>query len=183
MAKETETSTETSDETTTDETPDPQPAGAAEQPSPGQPPMVVNGQYIKDLSFEAPGAPGIFGAMQRQQPDITVNVDVNAKPMENNTFEVLLHVKAECKVGQEAAFLAELAYGGLFTINVPQEHIEPMLLIECPRMLFPFARNILADATRDGGFPPLMLGMVDFVAMYQNQLKERQAAAESSAEA
>ncbi|MEO5335441.1 MAG: protein-export chaperone SecB [Magnetospirillum sp. WYHS-4] len=141
-----------------------------------QPPLAVAGQYIKDLSFEVPGAPGIFGQMQKQQPDIAVNVDVNAHGLQEKLFEVVLNVRAECKVGETVAFIAELSYGGLFTLNVAREHLEPMLLIECPRLLFPFARNILADLTRDGGFPPLMLGMVDFVGMYQNQLREREKA-------
>jgi preprotein translocase subunit SecB len=144
--------------------------------NPGQPLLAVAGQYIKDLSFEAPGAPGVFGLLQKQQPDIAVNVDVNAHGLQDKLYEVVLHVRAECKVGETTAFIAELSYGGLFNVNVPKEHLEPVLLIECPRLLFPFARNILADMTRDGGFPPVMLGMVDFVAMYQRQIQERAAA-------
>ncbi len=138
------------------------------------PPVVINAQYIKDLSFEAPNTPAIFATMRNQAPDISINVDVQAKPVEANTFEVVLHFKTECKAGGGVAFILELAYGGLFTLNVPQEHLHPMLLIECPRLLFPFARNIINDATRDGGFPPLMLGPIDFVAMYQSQLAQLQ---------
>lgn len=150
---------------------------ASEQQQPNaQPPLSVGGQYIKDLSFEAPNTPMVFGLMQKQQPDIAVNVDVNAKSLQNNIYEVVLNIKAECRVGETTAFIAELSYGGIFTIHVPREHLEPVLLIECPRLIFPFARAILADMSRDGGFPPLMLNMVDFVAMYQNQLKERQTA-------
>ena len=137
-----------------------------------QPALVVNAQYIKDLSFEAPTAPGIFSLLQKQQPELTVNVNVNAQPMQDKVFEVELHIKTECKSGDTVAFILELVYGGLFNINVPEENLRPVLLIECPRLLFPFARNILADCSRDGGFPPLMLGPVDFVRMYQEQLKK-----------
>ncbi len=144
--------------------------------NPALPPMVVNGQYIKDLSFEAPGTPAIFARLKDKEPEINVNVNVNAQGLEKNLFEIVLHIKSECKTAEDVAFICELVYGGVFTLNVPQEHLEPMLLIECPRMLFPFARNIVADVTRDGGFPPLLLNMVDFVAMYQKQLQEHQTA-------
>jgi len=141
------------------------------------PPLVVNGQYIKDLSFEVPGAPGIFGEMASKEPQISVNVEVLAKAAQENLFEVTLHIVAECKVGDSVAFVCELAYAGLFTINVPREHLQPILLIECPRLLFPFARNIIADATRDGAFPPLMLSPVDFAAMYRNRIADTAQAA------
>lgn len=134
------------------------------------PPISINVQYIKDLSFEAPATPGIFAKLQQNSPDVTINVDVNAHPVQEQFFEVQLHIRVTCKVGEETAFICELVYGGLFTINVPEEHLQAILLIECPRLLFPFARNIVADASRDGGFPPLMLAPVDFVAMFQNQV-------------
>jgi preprotein translocase subunit SecB len=154
--------------------PEPAPGPAAAQPA--EPPITINGQYIKDLSFEAPTAPGIFGLMQEQEPKIDVNIDVNVQPMQEDVFEVVLHVKADCKVGETVAFIVELAYGGLFTLKVPPEHLQPVLLVECPRLLFPYVRYIISDATRDGGFPPLLLGPVDFVAMYQKQLQDQQAA-------
>jgi preprotein translocase subunit SecB len=148
------------------------------------PPFSVNAQYTKDLSFEVPAAPRIFGMMQSQAPDISINVDVRAQPMPENAYEVTIHVHAKCQVGDTVAFVLELAYAGLFTVNVPREQLGPLLLIECPRILFPFARNIIADASRDGGFPPLMLGPVDFAAMYRNQLaRERAAAAATPAAA
>lgn len=145
-----------------------------------QPPLVINAQYTKDLSFEAPNVPNIFGVMQKQQPDIQINVDVKAQPYEINgktLYEVSLIVNAECKADEQVGFILELDYAGLFTVNVPEEHLQPMLLIECPRLLFPFARNILADVSRDGGFPPMMLGPIDFVQMYQQQLAQAQAEA------
>jgi preprotein translocase subunit SecB len=155
----------------------------AEQDAPAAPPIQINAQYIKDLSFEAPATPGIFAKLQNESPDVTINVDVNAHPVQDSFFEVQLHIRATCKVGEETAFISELVYGGLFTINVPEEHLQAILLIECPRLLFPFARNIVADCSRDGGFPPLMLAPVDFVAMFQNQVSEKGAAGKQPAEA
>jgi len=147
-----------------------------------QPPISVLAQYIKDLSFEVPGAPQVYLELQNAKPDISVNIDVRAEPFQENVFEVTLHVSAACKVGEKTAFVCELVYAGLCAVNVPEEHRQPMLLIECPRMLFPFARNIVADATRDGGFPPLMLSPVDFVSMFQNMVAQKQAEAQGGAE-
>jgi len=140
-------------------------------------PLAVNGQYIKDLSFESPNAPGILAELQNQQPDVNVNVDVQAAKLEgqpaNNMYEVALDVRAELKLGEKVGFIVELKYAGVFTINVPEEHLGAMLLIECPRILFPFARNVLADVTRDGGFVPLLLQPIDFAAMYQANLAQQ----------
>jgi len=160
------TSNGPSDETPKTETP--------KAPEADTVPLVVNGQYIKDLSFEVPGAPAIYGEMTSKEPAITVNVDVQARAAQDSLFEVTLHIVAECKVGEGVAFVCELAYAGLFTINIPREHLQAMLLIECPRLLFPFARNIIADVTRDGAFPPLMLAPVDFAQMYRNQMAAQQ---------
>ena len=135
------------------------------------PPIQINAQYIKDLSFEAPSTPSILSEMQNNAPDVNITVNVNAKNIQNDLFEVQIEIQANCSVANETAFITELTYGGLFKINVPSEHLQAMLLIECPRLLFPFARNIVADATRDGGVPPLMIAHVDFVAMFQNQNK------------
>jgi len=139
--------------------------------------ITVNAQYTKDLSFEVPGGPGIYAALQGAQPDITVNINVSTNPLKDKTFEVVLETRADCKIKGQTAFILELQYAGIFTLNVPDEHVQPILLIECPRLLFPFARNILADISRDGGFPPLFLGMVDFAGMYQKKLQEMQQAA------
>lgn len=144
--------------------------------SDSHPPLVVNAQYIKDLSFEAPAAPLIFAAMKKEEPDVNINVSVNFSELkdevyaEDNIYEVILGINATCTVGKETAFLLELEYAGLFTINVDSENMGPVLLIECPRLLFPFARNILADVSREGGFPPLMLGPMDFAGMYRQQV-------------
>lgn len=142
-----------------------------------QPALVINGQFIKDLSFEAPNSPGILTELQNTQPDVSVNVDVQAAKIEQagiaNLYEVVLDMNAELKLKDKVGFIVELKYAGVFTINVPEEHVGPMLLIECPRMLFPFARNILADTTRDGGFVPLLLQPIDFAAMYQANLAQQ----------
>ncbi|MDB5375262.1 MAG: protein-export chaperone SecB [Belnapia sp.] len=137
---------------------------------PPQGPLVLNLQYTKDLSFEVPGAPEIFATL-REQPRVDLQLDVQARPIQEggNVFEVSLQIRADAQADGAACFIAELVYCGIFTINVPQDQLEPVLLVECPRLLFPFARNILADVTRDGGFPPVMLSPIDFVALWQSR--------------
>ncbi len=130
--------------------------------------VTVNAQFIKDLSFEAPGTPAVFLTSQNAAPDIQINVDVQAGTVQEKAYEVVLNIHAECKMAEKTAFIVELSYGGLFSLNLPDEHLKPVLLIECPRLIFPFARNIIADITRDGGFPPLMLNPLDFAAMYRD---------------
>lgn len=146
------------------------------------PPIVINAQYTKDLSFEAPTAPGIYAILQQKQPDIDLNVNVTTNEYEQNVYEVVLDLSARCKVGEDVAFILELEYAGLFTLNVEEEVKSAVLLIECPRLLFPFARNILADVSRDGGFPPLLMGPMDFAALYQAEVA-RQAEAQGAAPA
>lgn len=137
-----------------------------------QPQLQVNAQYIKDLSFEVPGAPAIYGELASQAPEISVRVDLGAEALQKNVFEVVLQLSVEAKIKDRTAFIAELSYGGVFTLNLPEEHLQPVLLIECPRLLFPFARNIIADATRDGGFPPMMLQPIDFVSLYRSRIEQ-----------
>lgn len=141
------------------------------------PPLTINGQYVKDLSFEAPNTPGILSDLQSQQPDINVNVNVasaklTAEGVTANMYEVAVDLRAELKLGDKVGFIAELKYAGVFTLNVPEEHETAFLLIECPRMLFPFARQILSDVTQNGGFMPLMLQPVDFAALYQARAQQ-----------
>ena len=139
-----------------------------------QGPLVLNIQYTKDLSFEVPGAPEIFATL-REQPRVDIQLDVQARPLQQDSgvFEVALQVRADAKANlnnaDQTCFIAELTYCGIFTVNVPPEQMEPVLLVECPRLLFPFARNILADVTRDGGFPPVLLAPIDFVALWQSR--------------
>jgi preprotein translocase subunit SecB len=146
-----------------------------EQQQPQQP-IVVAIQYIKDLSFEVPGAPAIYTRL-RSQPRVDLNLDVQARRIgeTGSEFEVVLAIRAEAKEAVEdgeTVFVAELAYGGIFTLNVPPEAVEPVLLVECPRILFPFARNIMAEVTRDGGFPPVMLHPIDFMALWQSRRQQ-----------
>jgi preprotein translocase subunit SecB len=132
----------------------------------------VLGQYVKDLSFENPGAPKSLRPADTA-PNLEVNVNVNARPQSQTDFEVEIRLEAKAVRADETLFIVELTYAGLFQIrNVPQEHVHPLLLIECPRLLFPFARQILAEATRQGGFPPLMLDPVDFAALYRQRVAQ-----------
>ena len=132
------------------------------------PPLIVNGQYIKDLSFEVPGAPGIFNQLT-QAPDVPIQVDIRINPLAENVFEVVLHTKVEATLATKPVFIIELDYAGVFTVNAPKEHVEPILTIEAARLLFPFARSIIADITREGGFPPLVMQPVDFVQVYRSR--------------
>ena len=139
------------------------------------PQMKILGQYLKDLSFENPNAPQSLNT-QANQPEISISVNVNARTLSPTDFEVELHLDAKASHSDKVVFAAELLYAGVFRLeNIPQEALHPVVLIECPRMLFPFARQVLADATRNGGFPPLMLDPIDFAAMYQKRLAQGQA--------
>jgi preprotein translocase subunit SecB len=149
----------------------------APAPQPGsQPSMRILGQYLKDLSFENPNAPQSLAPAQGQ-PDINIAVNVNARNLAPTDFEVELHLDAKAKSGEKVIFAAEILYAGVFRLeNFPQNLLHPAVLIECPRMLFPFARQILADASRNGGFPPLMLDPIDFAGMYQKRMQQQAAA-------
>jgi len=141
-----------------------QPAGKTAVPQIG-----IQSQYVKDLSFENPGAPGSL-ITTTEAPDIQVNVEVQARPLQNDNYEVALHITATGKNGQTTLFMLDLTYGAVCHIlGVAKESIQLVLLVECPRMLFPFARRVLSDATRDGGFPPLMLNPIDFLSLYRQQ--------------
>jgi preprotein translocase subunit SecB len=124
--------------------------------------LIVNAQYIKDLSFENPRAPHSL-TQQATAPTVDINVDVNAQNVSPEAYEVVLTIKVNAKVNDDALFLLELVYGAIVTVrNTPRDMLPPLLLVETPRLMFPFARNIVADATRDGGFPPLMINPIDF---------------------
>jgi preprotein translocase subunit SecB len=141
-----------------------------------QPSMRILGQYLKDFSFENPNAPQSL-APQQKQPDINISVNVNAKNLGPNDFEVELHLDAKATGEGKVVFAAELLYAGIFRLEgFPPNQVHPMVLIQCPAMLFPFARQIMADATRNGGFPPLMLDPIDFMGMYQQRMQQASAA-------
>jgi preprotein translocase subunit SecB len=147
------------------------------------PKMNVLGQFVRDLSFEnILSQKGVTGEVQ---PDIQVQVNLDAKKRSTEgQYEVVLklRVDSKSKTGKEQLFLLELDYVGIFQIEgVPEEQMHPFLLIECPRMLFPFVRRIVSDVSRDGGFPPLNLETIDFLALYRSELQRRAAAAGSEA--
>jgi preprotein translocase subunit SecB len=138
----------------------------------------VIAQYTKDLSFENPNAPESFQTIANSQPKIDVNVGVNGRKLNEETYEVELKISATAKQGDDSTFVVELVYAGLFGLrNVPEDVIQPFMLVQAPAILFPFARRIIADATRDGGYPPLLLEPIDFGGLYQQQMAQQQAAA------
>jgi preprotein translocase subunit SecB len=144
------------------------------------PSLTILAQYTKDLSFENPGAPRSLQARENA-PDININVNVNANPLSDSDFDVVLTLNADAKDGDRVLFHTELVYGGVFRVTgFPQEHMLPLLFIECPRLLFPFARQIIADVTRNGGFPPLMIDPIDFAQMFTQRMAEEQARAQVS---
>jgi preprotein translocase subunit SecB len=146
-------------------------------PQPQAMPQIgVLAQYVKDLSFENPNAPRSM-APTGQQPSINIQVNVDAAPLSGSDFEVTLRLEGKAESQGALLFSFELVFGGVFRIqNVPAESMQPVVLIECPRLLFPFAREIVATAVRNGGFPPLLLDPVDFVGLY----RQRMAAAQPS---
>jgi preprotein translocase subunit SecB len=144
--------------------------GPAEQ----QPQLSVVVQYVKDLSFENPNAPRTLMAAG-EPPQIGIQVNVNAAPVSETDVEVVLMLTGKAETPNGLIFGFELQYGGVFRVqNVPQESLNPILMIECPRLLFPFAREIIATAVRNGGFPPLMIDPVDFAALYRQRLAQIQ---------
>ena len=141
--------------------------------------IIIHAQYIKDLSFENPNAPRVLieGA---GQPDVEITVNVGAQLIGENQYEVTLNLAAKATAKDSVLFLVDLTYAGLVSPEgTPADEINPLIMIEAPRLLFPFARAIISDATRDGGFMPLNIQPVDFVAVYQHNLAQ-QAAAKTS---
>jgi preprotein translocase subunit SecB len=140
------------------------------------PQIGIMTQYIKDFSFENPNAPRSL-APSTQQPAININISVEPAPLTENDFEVTLRLEGRAEAQGLLLFGFELLYSGIFRIlNVPPESLQPTIMIECPRLLFPFAREIVATATRNGGFPPLLLEPIDFVTLYRQRLASTQAA-------
>ena len=131
-------------------------------------------QYAKDFSFENPNAPRSLQA-QEGSPQINLQVNVGAKQLAEADFEVDLTLEGDAKVGNDVLFAFELTYSGVFRVqNIPQEQVHPIVMIECPRLLFPFARQIVAEAVRNGGFPPLYIDPIDFMALYRQRAAEAQ---------
>jgi len=136
------------------------------------PEINIEAQYVKDLSFENPMGP-LVPPEARTAPEISVDVTTGGRPVGNGRYEVTLQFRAEAATKESTVFILELTYGGIMTVsNVPDEAINAILLIEGARLIFPFARNIIADVTRDGGFPPLFLQPIDFINLYRSQHAE-----------
>ena len=164
---------------------------ASAAPSPALPPLVLSNQYVRELTIRVPGAPAIYALQPQLRPHVGLNLDVQIRQAQENhpVFEVALIIRCNAATHQPVegqdppavAFIVELAYCGIFTLqNVAPAAVEPLLLAECPRLLFPFARNVLADITREAGFPPVLLQPIDFVAMWQAR-KQAQAGAGTQA--
>jgi preprotein translocase subunit SecB len=139
-----------------------------------QPQINVLGQYIKDLSFENPSAPRSLRNMGK--PGIEISFNVQAQPIGEEIFEVVLSLEATAKTEEETIYTLELVYGGGFRLhNLPKEAIQPVLFIECPALLFPFVRRLVADLTREGGYPPLLIDPIDFASLFRQRMMQAKA--------
>ena len=137
--------------------------------------LNVLAQYVKDLSFENPNAPRSLQPSQ-QQPAINIQINVGAKPLAEDDVEVELKVEGKAEAGGTVLFQFEVLYAGVFRMqNIPQQDLHPIMMIECPRLLFPFAREIISNAVMNAGFPPLRIDPVDFVSLYRQRVSELQA--------
>lgn len=155
----------------------PRVTGAPAPNDPSVPRMNVLAQYVKDLSFENPGAPDSLKARETP-PKVDIKINVQANRRTDSEIEVTIKLEASGKDSGsgDVLFATELVYGGLFRIaNIPDNQLGAIAMVECPRLLFPFARQVLADASRGGGFPPLLLEPVDFVALYRERLRQEAA--------
>lgn len=142
----------------------------AQSQQPGAIPLSVNLQYLKDLSFESPRAPQVF-VSEGPQSQVGVNVRVDGRGVGENTYEITLHLEVAATAGDAQVFLLEMDYAGIFTVpQLVPEVLGPLLMIEAPRMLFPFARQIVSNTVAAGGFPPLLINPIDFADLYRRQL-------------
>jgi len=159
------------------QTPEPAPEPTSEQQSNGaeaaQPMLRILAQYIKDASFENPNAPDSL-RQDQSAPAISINIEIGRQMIDDNTVEVVLMLGAKAERDGKPVFLCELEYAGLFAFgNIAEDHIQPMILIECPRLLFPFARQIIAELTQNGGYPPILLEPPDFASMFRDEMMRR----------
>ncbi|MEM9045984.1 MAG: protein-export chaperone SecB [Pseudomonadota bacterium] len=149
-------------------------APAAAATAQAAPSIKMIQHFTRDLSFENVGAREDQGQMT-EQPQIAVNVGMDAQAKGENRYQVVMKISGTAKVGEQTRFLIELEYAGIFIIEAENENlVHPIVFIECPRQLLPFARRVVADAVRDGGYPPLMLDNVDFASLYRQRLAEWQ---------
>jgi preprotein translocase subunit SecB len=143
------------------------------------PQIGVLAQFVKDLSFENPHAPRSL-TPSGQQPNINIQINVDASPVSETDFEVTLRLEGKADAQGMVLYSFELVFGGIFRVmNIPPDSLQPFVMIECPRLLFPFAREIVATAVRNGGFPPLLLNPIDFVDLYRQRLAAAQTASGS----
>jgi preprotein translocase subunit SecB len=147
------------------------PSANGAQANENAPSLNALAQYLKDLSFENPNAPRSLSPQQQPQgPQISIQVNVDARQLAESDFEVDLKLEGDAKLGEEVLFAFDLTYSGVFRVrNLPQDQLHPAVMIECPRLLFPFARQIVAEAVRNGGFPPLYIDPIDFYGLYQQR--------------
>jgi preprotein translocase subunit SecB len=163
-------------------TPESNPESSSEQP------LLIQTQYIKDLSFENPNAPGIYGILNKETPTLNITLDVQSRHLGARTYEVVLCLRVQTKTPETTAFLLELDYAGVVNVvdTIPEDEVLPLVMIEAPRHFFPFARSILATVTREGGFPPLIINPIDFKQFYAQRQKnagQKNAAPENAAPA
>jgi preprotein translocase subunit SecB len=146
--------------------------GSGGQPGPVN--LGIIAQYVKDLSFENPGAPATLRPRQKQ-PNLSISINVEPNRINDTDYEVELKMDARAVDGETVLFAIELVYAGAFRItNARPEDVRPITMVECPRLLFPFARQVLAEASRNGGFPPLLLDPIDFAALYRQRMANEQ---------
>ena len=146
--------------------------------NPTGPHVEINAQYLKDFSFESPRAPMSIVSTNQEKPSIDLSINIAAERVQDSSYEVSLHITAKAMAGTDPVFLVDISYAGLFTIqDLPDDQRDVMLFVFCPTMLFPYARRIVSDATRDGGFPPLMLNPIDFMTLYKQRGAEQKAPA------
>jgi len=151
-------------------------ANGAAKPEAPQPRLQIVTQYIRDVSFENIAVQK--GLVSEGKPEVRVAVNIDAQKRGDDRYEVALKVKVDSKLEAAQVFILELDYAGLFVIqNVPDEQLHPLLMIECPRLIFPYVRRVVGDLTRDGGYPPLNLEMIDFLALYRAEIARRQSEA------
>ena len=148
--------------------------GAQEASQDNQPQVGLISQYIKDLSFENPNTPQSFEKLNAGPPKIEVNVNVGGEKINDEMVEVEVKLSATAKHDDENTFVVEVLYAGLFGMrNVPEESMQPFMMVNAPTLLFPFVRRVIADVTRDGGYPPLLLDPIDFNIIYQQSLQNK----------
>lgn len=139
---------------------------------------AIRAQYIRDLSFENPNPLAIFTSESQDQPEISVGIQAKAQNIGEKNFELIIDFNVEAKRGKDTMFIVELSYGAVVTVEdtIPEERVQHAVMVDAAHLLFPFARNIIADMTRDGGYPPLMLAPIDFNNLYQQQVQQSSSA-------